>query len=66
MKKIEPKGTKPAVPRAKSITAEHMRLAYGIGGDTGDRRQRRRIEEFGRINRETLRGLGARIVKVKR
>ena len=56
---FQPRGARPEVPRASSITARNMNEAYVLS----NRRQRRRIEAFGQVNRETLRKLGARIVK---
>ena len=57
-KKAEVQGT---VPRALSITARHMVLAYVHH----DRRQQKRIEEWGRINQQTLAGMGAQLTEQK-
>jgi hypothetical protein len=58
---ISPRGELPEVPRARSIASGHICSAYVLGR----RKQRRRIEEFGRISRETLRDLGATIKTVQ-
>ena len=49
------------VPQASSISANNMRSAYVFN----NRRQRRRIEIFGYINRAVLKELGARIIRRK-
>jgi len=58
---IAARGDLPEVPRARSITSGHICSAYVLR----NRKQRRRIEEFGRIAREALRGLGAKIKNVR-
>ncbi len=60
---IQPRGQNPEVPQAKSISKRNIETAYA--SDHG-RNQRRRIIAFGEINRNTLKELGAVIIKVKR
>lgn len=54
------------VPQATSITKTDLEVANGLKSSSEARKyQRRRIREFGRINRETLRELGAVIRRSK-
>ena len=47
------------LPRASSITQTNIEAAYIIGFD----RQRRRIEEIGKLNRKVLKGIGKAAAK---
>jgi hypothetical protein len=42
------------LPRAQSITSDHLIQAFIYGS----RRQQQRIDAFGRLNRRVLRGIG--------
>jgi len=54
-----PSGEKPEVPQASTITSTTIVDAYVFQ----NRNAQRRIEWHGKINRETLRDLGARFVR---
>lgn len=58
-------GPQPEFQPAQSITAHQIQVAAGVTNSSESRRKyhRRRIEAWGRSNREFLRSLGARFVK---
>lgn len=66
-KKFDPKRPNigPEFKHPLSITARHIEMAAGTApcSERSQKYHRRRIREWGRLNREFLRNLGVRFVK---